>query len=97
MSVVSLTVIIDQQSRPKTFCGRLAATLDLLIKSGERGITAFDNPGPRLSDYVFKLRKAGLTIETVWEKHSGPYAGEHGRYVLRTAVHRVSEKKFAHA
>lgn len=45
-----------------------------------------DNPAPRWSGYVHKLRKAGIVIETIRESHGGPFAGEHARYVLRTEI-----------
>jgi hypothetical protein len=36
---------------------------------------------------VFWLRSHfGVVIETVTEKHGGPYAGTHARYVLRSDV-----------
>ena len=35
---------------------------------------------------MFKLKKHGLVIETVDEKHGGPFAGLHARYVLKTPV-----------
>ena len=69
----------------KTF-GRDAWALRKLIDNGERGVTAFDEVGPRLSHYIFKLRRAGLNIETKDEAHSGAFAGTHGRYVLRSRV-----------
>jgi hypothetical protein len=33
-----------------------------------------------------RLRKRGLVIETVDERHTGPYPGAHGRYILRTPL-----------
>lgn len=76
----------DLFSRELTVRGRDAWALRKLIEHGEGGITAFDEIGPRLSHYVFKLRRAGLTIETKDEAHSGAFAGVHGRYVLRSFV-----------
>jgi hypothetical protein len=37
-----------------------------------------------------KLRRAGLSIETLEERHAGPYPGQHARYVLRSEVEVVS-------
>lgn len=71
--------------------GRVAWTLDNLIRAGERGCTPIDHPAPRWSDYVFKLRKAGVVVETIDEKHGGAYKGEHGRYVLRTTLEVIEE------
>jgi hypothetical protein len=70
----------------RTVAGRDAWLLKKLIERGERGVTAFDEIGPRLSHYAFKLRKAGLLIETKDEAHGGAFAGHHGRYVLRSPV-----------
>ena len=66
--------------------GRARWALECLISAGERGCTPIDTPGPRWSDYVFKLRGQGLTIETITEKHEGPFSGTHARYVLRSIV-----------
>jgi hypothetical protein len=72
--------------RELTVVGRDAWALRKLVERGEIGITAFDEIGPRLSHYIFKLRRAGLAIETRDESHGGPFAGTHGRYILRTPV-----------
>jgi hypothetical protein len=66
--------------------GRDAWALQNLLRAGERGCTPIDTPGPRWSHYVFKLRRAGFIIETIDENHSGPFAGTHARYVLRSQV-----------
>lgn len=66
--------------------GRDAWALTELVLAGERGCTSIDNPGPRWSGYVLKLRKAGLAIETIREGHKGPFPGFHARYVLRSSV-----------
>ena len=63
------------------------------LKSGDtRGCTPIDHPGPRWAAYVHKLRKAGIVIETIREKHGGPFSGEHARYVLRSLI-TVLERK----
>jgi hypothetical protein len=73
------------ETRSVTLVGRFAWCLEKLITAGERGITALDEIGPRLSHYVFVLRRRhGLTIETREEKHGGQFSGWHGRYVLHT-------------
>ncbi|MFT3986310.1 hypothetical protein [Aestuariivirga sp.] len=70
-----------------TATGRDAWALLELLRMGERGCTPIDNPGPRWSHYVFKLKRAhGLDIETIDEKHGGAFAGTHARYVLRSQV-----------
>lgn len=64
--------------------------LEELIAAGDRGITTIDYPGVRVGDAVHKLRKAGVHIETQYEQHSGEFAGNHGRYVLRSTVRRLA-------
>jgi len=70
--------------------GRLAWALHALITAGQKGCTPLENPGPRWSGYVHRLRLAGLPIETIGECHAGPYPGRHARYVLRANVEIVS-------
>jgi len=70
----------------KRYTGRQAWTLQQLVASGSSGITPIERPAPRWSDYVLHLRRSGLTIETIPEKHSGLFAGIHGRYVLHDKV-----------
>jgi hypothetical protein len=90
--VKALTIRIDGPDGPTLKVrGRVAWTLSELLKAGERGCTAIERPAPRWSDYVFKLRRAGLNVETIDEKHGGTYRGEHGRYVLRTPVEVIEE------
>ena len=72
---------------PMTIVGRTAWALEHLLRAGERGCTPIDTPGPRWSDYIFKLRrKHGLVIETVDESHGGRFAGSHARYRLASKV-----------
>ncbi|WP_249688510.1 hypothetical protein [Microvirga sp. 3-52] len=66
--------------------GREAWMLDLLKTRGDKGVTTIEVPGARMSHYVMKLRRKGLDIETADERHSGPFAGSHGRYVLRPSI-----------
>lgn len=77
-----------------SFAGRDAWALDRLITAGESGCTPITEPGPRWSHYVHMLRRGGLAIETLTERHGGRFKGEHGRYVLRSKV-RVIENTFA--
>lgn len=70
--------------------GRNAWALDALIKAGTTGVTPIDNPAPRWSAYVHKLRtECGLEIETLHEPHGGDYPGTHARYVLKTRIEVV--------
>jgi hypothetical protein len=69
-----------------TVRGREAWALMALKAAGECGCTPIDHPGPRWSGYVHDLRKLGIVIETIRERHGGSFAGEHARYVLRSRV-----------
>jgi hypothetical protein len=66
--------------------GREAWALLALTAAGVQGCTPVDTPGPRWSGYIHDLRKLGLAIETLRERHGGPFPGEHARYVLRSTV-----------
>jgi len=71
---------------PVTARGRDAWALLQLYRAGDADCTPITHPGPRWSAYVLKLRKRGLQIETVTERHGGPFAGSHARYVLRSRI-----------
>src|SRR5262249_11021095 len=73
-----------------TVPGRDAWALLELHRAGEAGCTPITHPGPRWSGYIHKLRKRGLRIETVTERHGGPFAGHHARYVLRSKVRLIA-------
>ena len=83
-----LTAIIGKgpDARRLNIKGRAAWALRHLVMAGDEGLTAFDAPGPRWSDYVFKLRKAGVPVETIHEHHGGNFPGTHARYRLTAAV-----------
>ncbi|MGJ8623990.1 MAG: winged helix domain-containing protein [Yoonia sp.] len=68
--------------------GREAWALNRLMVAGRKGCTPIEQPAPRWSAYVHRLRELGVPIETIWESHGGPYAGKHGRYVLRADVQK---------
>ena len=70
--------------------GREEWALSNLLAAGDYGCTPIDTPRPRWSDYVIKLRRRGINVETITEAHNGPYAGHHARYVLRSRIARVS-------
>jgi hypothetical protein len=70
--------------------GREEWALSRLLAAGDQGCTPIDTPGPRWSDYVFKLRRRGIDIATITEAHGGPYKGTHARYILRSKVERLS-------
>ncbi len=66
--------------------GRDAWALKELVMAGDKGCTPLDTPGPRWSHYVWKLKKAGVPVETIQERHGGEYAGTHARYRLAASV-----------
>jgi hypothetical protein len=70
--------------------GRQGQALGELIHAGSEGITSLDAPAIRPSDSIFKLRRRGLAIETIYEPHGGEFPGSHGRYCLRSAVREVA-------
>lgn len=80
----------DGSARIIEAVGRDAWALTELIQAGDGGCTPIDQPGPRWSAYVFKLRRLGLDIQTITESHGGPFKGTHARYILRTTVHRLT-------
>lgn len=69
--------------------GRMLWTLERLISAGDHGCCAIDNPAPRWSAYIHRLRNFGLEIETRMEPHSGAFPGTHARYILRDRVERM--------
>jgi hypothetical protein len=71
--------------------GREEWALSHLLTAGDRGCTPIDTPGPRWSDYVFKLRRRGIDVETITEAHGGPYRGTHARYRLVSKVEPMTE------
>jgi hypothetical protein len=93
MSIKYLKVQVGAETRE--YKGRVAWALNELLVAGESGCTPIDNPAPRWSDAVFKLRRDGIDVETVTEKHGGPYAGHHARYLLRSLVAVLEAKEAA--
>jgi hypothetical protein len=77
----------DGNVRRITPPGRVAWALSSLIIAAGKGCTSIDNPGPRWSAYIFKLKRDyHLDIETITEGHGGEFKGTHARYVLRSRV-----------
>ena len=70
----------------REFSGRCAWMLNELVKAGARGVTTLEMPAPRVSHYIFRLRRDGVAIETRRENHSGAYSGNHGRFILAVPV-----------
>ncbi len=86
---LAVTFLLDDLPGDHVAVGRDGQTLLRLVRAGEAGITTLENPAPRLSHYIFKLRRMGLDIETQDEAHGGIFAGVHGRYRLRSKVRVV--------
>jgi hypothetical protein len=85
--IASLRVRLDgPDGATFTLKGRVAWALAQLITAGAEGCTPIQRPAPRWSDYIFKIRAAGVAVETLHEVHKGPYAGSHGRYLLRSPL-----------
>lgn len=85
----SVTYRTTPEAPCQTATGRNAWALLALWKAGTQGVTPIDTPAPRWSGYVHNLRRAGVPIETVHEKHGGPYPGTHARYVLRATELKI--------
>ena len=75
--------------------GREEWALSHLLAAGSHGCTPIDTPGPRWSDYVFKLRRRGIDIATITESHDGDFPGHHARYILRSKVNQLSDLQVA--
>lgn len=85
-TVVTVPSNETEQPRSVALIGREAWAMLELVEAGATGCTPITHPGPRWSDYVFRLRKHGFRVETINEKHGGAFAGSHARYVLHDAV-----------
>jgi hypothetical protein len=91
MASLTLTVKLLPDGAPFDLNGRVAWALGELLRAGAKGCTPIDNPAPRWSAYVHRLRRDhGLAVETIAEPHQGPFAGNHARYVLRSQVAIIS-------
>jgi hypothetical protein len=77
--------------------GQESRTLQALVAAGSAGITALEVStwALRLAHHVWKLKKLGVTIDTVREKHAGPAPGVHGRYILRNSIEIVDQDRRA--
>lgn len=88
MSCPRYTIEATEPS-PLTLTKRARFFLEELLAAGGEGITTVDYPGVRVGDAIHKLRKAGVVIETKYERHSGEFEGSHGRYVLRSKINQL--------
>lgn len=95
---IAFNVTEGEDVRTIVPAGRDAWALGSLIVAGADGCTPIDNPGPRWSGYVHKLRHVyGLIVETIDEQHGGEFSGRHARYVLRSRVAFADFADEAHA
>lgn len=82
-----LTFRLPPDGGPVTVFGRMAQTLDLLIRMGPKGFTSGEaSPlgwARRTSHYVLKLRALGVPIATTWERAGDARVG---RYSLAGSV-----------
>lgn len=96
MKATFLHRLRDGREIPIVLTGRNARALLQLVEAGSGGCTPITHPGPRWSAYVHRLRHDfGLTIETKHEAHTGPFPGNHARYVLRSVVEVLETGKEA--
>ena len=83
----ALTFTLEPDGRPITVFGRLAQTLDLLIRVGANGFTSGEaSPlgwARRTSHYVHRLRAVGVQIGMTWERVGDARVG---RYFLVAPV-----------
>lgn len=87
-----IQVAIDGR-RPVILKGRVAWALDCLKDAGRDGCNPLKQPALRWSEYVRRLRRRGVQVETVMETHGGQFPGQHARYVLRSRVRMLPPKK----
>ena len=73
----------------KVFTGRPAWAIENLMSNGPKGFRTIDCSATQLPFYIFELRRAGIVIKTIMEKHGGPFAGRHARYVLESKLQKV--------
>ncbi|MDQ0998088.1 hypothetical protein QFZ34_003270 [Phyllobacterium ifriqiyense] len=91
-----ICVAIKDKGNPIILKGRVAWTAEQLVKAGSQGITTVQFPGVRLSEHVRVLRHDfGIEIETIVEKHDGPFPGSHGIYKLVTELAVLTESEVA--
>jgi hypothetical protein len=83
----------DGSMRTMTLIGGDAWMMGQLICAATKGVTFLEKPAPRMSHYVWKLRRRfGINIASHEEQHGGAYAGRHVRYVLQRRVEFTSDE-----
>ncbi|MDE3240721.1 MAG: hypothetical protein KGN33_17315 [Paracoccaceae bacterium] len=88
-----MQVEIEQKNGEKTTVfltePRVIWALEHLIRAGKRGITTLENPAPRWSAYLHKIKRAGIPFTKVTEKHGGDFEGWHARFFIGEGVRIV--------
>ena len=86
----------DGSCRLVTVIGRDAWMLGKLVEAGPKGCTTLEQPAPRTSHYIWKLRHTyGIAIASIEEEHGGTFAGRHVRYTLQQRVEFADEGEAA--
>jgi hypothetical protein len=89
-------VFDGDQLRLVTVIGRDAWMLGKLVEADSKGCTTLEQPAPRTSHYIWKLRHTyGIAIASIEEEHGGTYAGRHVRYILQQRVEFADESEGA--
>ena len=95
-AVTKLLARIGTTGREIKVSGRNAWMLNELVKAGPAGVSPLDaSPAMRVAHYVFRLRREGVAIETVDEKHGGTFSGVHARYRLLVPVEILAKEEAA--
>jgi len=82
----SYKIATDEGTFTVTVKWRDKWALNQLRRAGRAGCTPIDYPAPRWSAYVQKVRRMGVNIETVNERHGGRFPDRHARYTLHGLV-----------
>jgi hypothetical protein len=98
-----LPLVITQAANPlfigKVFTApRTSWALEMLIANGTQGLRTTDCSAMQLGYYIWCIRQelGDDAIITRMEKHYGPFAGEHARYILADQtieVERIEHSK----
>lgn len=90
---VEARIAAGRQARSIVVVGHVAWALRELVAAGPAGVSTFVSLAPRWSAYVFKLRTAGIAINTEHEAHGGQFRGRHARYRLACRVRIVGGQR----
>jgi hypothetical protein len=89
-------VFNGDQVRLVTVIGRDAWMLGKLVEAGANGCTTLEQPAPRTSHYIWKLRHTYcIAIASIEEEHGGTFPGRHVRYTLQQRVEFADQSEGA--